>query len=74
MRGLELRDLGEGEAHVPQDEDHADLGDGGIVVAAAPRLSGDRADEAEVVVVAQGSGRHPRALGQPADAECGVLR
>jgi hypothetical protein len=68
----ELGDLGEGETHVTQDEDHANLGNGGLVVAALARLSGEWTDETKVVVVAQGADRHPRLLRQLADAECDV--
>ena len=35
-----LGDLGEGEAYVPEDEDHADLGDGVVVVGGGGPLLG----------------------------------
>ena len=66
-------DLGKREAHVAQHENHADLRNRCLVVAAAARVSGNGADEPEIFVVPKRGRRYARSLGQPADAECGVI-
>ena len=65
----ELTDLGEREAHVPQEQDAPDRLDGSAAVVPSSRPALVGLQEAELLVVAQRGCRHARLLGELADRQ-----